>query len=242
MPMAPLTPWFSSALSGLPDQKGLRILMLTCDHPDHARTVARRAGGDGYVVLVEPDPDRADAATRAVRTVAGAVRMAPVEAHKEAPQPGRYFGTFDAVLAAPWRLPDWPLELWGKIAHKNLRPGGRLSLDVPAPTSSDALIDAWNRTAPDGVRPGPQLATGLTPEELAASLRDAGLRSVEGRGTHHVVGFPSLVELAEAGLLALGLGAESLPDLQRGLMEHFRAGVEEPVETAMRRTAVQGMR
>ena len=53
--MVASTPWFRSVIEQMPAAAGLRVLMITCPDPDQVRAVARRAGRNGQVLVLEPD-------------------------------------------------------------------------------------------------------------------------------------------------------------------------------------------
>ena len=135
-------------------------------------------------------------------------------------------------------MPDWPLPRWGEIALRNLRPGGHFVVDLPAESLCELLAEAWSASGGD---PAALAAwSGPSDTELAAALRELGLRRVEGVVGTHLVRIESPRALADFAVACLGDPGDLAETLVLTLAERLRTN--SAAEVIFRRTRVHGMR
>ncbi len=227
--MALPQPWLADAMEQLDLRKRDRCLLLGCPTPAHVAAVSQAVGSTARIVVVEPDAELAERAARG-----GHERM-EVLAHT--PDGHESFGTFDALLACPLTTMDWSLDLWAELIVRNLRPGGRFVLDLPAENMCEPLTRAWREVGgdPDALR----LITGPTESELAATMRERGLRNVEASMGTHLANLESPYVLARL-LLSLDADASLQTDLELKLVESLQTNSE--IAVVFHRSRIHGLR
>ncbi len=220
-------PWLHESLQSLDIRKGERVLQLTGHHVQQSRAILELIGRDGTLVVLEPDEALADR----VRAI-GQDGM-----HVIAIQPDgtEEFGRFDAVFACPsWNV-GWPLERWGEIVRRGLRPGGRFVLDHPGSTACEPLAEVWSQLETSE----PARWTGPTADEWTDALVESSLRGVEVAPTTHLTRFESPGVFADYALA--GLDADDAQEtLALGLTSAF--GTNGEIDAVVHRTVARGMR
>lgn len=225
-----LQPWLGEALQLAAPTRGERILQVTGQSLAQTRALLDLVGEKGTVLLVEADRSQAEMIRELEHPALTVLAHVPEE--------GESFGLFDAIFACPLRIPDWPRERWGDLASKNLRPGGRFLIDLPAEDFCNSLERAWLEASGK-----PEVITcwrGPSESELVESLRAAGLRRIEAALGTHLLRSESPRRLAEGSVAILGAGPEMVESLHLALTEIL--GTSGPIELVCRRTRVRGMR
>lgn len=223
------TPWFDSALERLSLRKGERAIVI---EPKQRDVVALRAsiGGDGELTAVVRD-------RQASEQLAGMqLQQLRVIAHDTVG--GERFGSYDAALFAPHTGPLLPARAYAELVRKNLRPGGRFVVDLPAADMLPDLTAAWADVGWDEERLAP--IAGPTDADLVEALRDAGLRAVEGAPGAHVLQAASAAEFVAVFADELGLSDDDVVELGHAIVRNRReAG---PLELLAHRAQAQGRR
>jgi hypothetical protein len=134
MPLNDGAPWMQAAIGLLDVRRRDRLLACGVDVA-HARALATLVGKEGELVVV------AGGESAAQQLAALELPQVRVLAHRL--DGAERFGTFDAMLLAPPFGPLLPLGAWADLARANLRPGGRLVVDVPGPTMVPDVVAAW---------------------------------------------------------------------------------------------------
>jgi hypothetical protein len=222
-------PWLAAAIGLLDVRRHDR--MLACDvDVGSARSLAALVGKDGELVVVCRDAAIADELA--------ALEMSHVRVLARCVSGGEQFGTFDAMLVVPPTGPLLPIGAYVDLARANLRPGGRLVLDVPGPEMVRDLMMAWEIAGIDGARAAP--LCGIADDELATALRNGGLRDV-----HAVLG-AHLVHLGSpADLVALFAAPLALDDADVLALTHAvvrQKGGTGPIDALVHRTRVLARR
>ncbi len=222
-------PWLADAMEQLDLRKRDRCLVLGCPTPAHVAAVSAAVGSTATIVVVEPDAELAQRAAR------GGHERIEVLAHT--PDGRESFGTFDALLACPLTTMDWSINLWAELIVRNLRPGGRFVLDLPAENMCEPLTRAWQEIGgnPDALR----LITGPTESELTTTLRQRGLRNVEASMGTHLASLENPYMLAKL-LLSLDSDGSLQSDLELKLVESLQTNSE--VDVVFHRSRVHGLR
>jgi hypothetical protein len=162
-------PWFGAALGLVEPRRQDRALLVCPASVHHARAVAAQVGTRGSVMVVEPE--------RALAEQIADAELPQVEVLALTPSGDERFGTFDVMVCCPFGLPPWPLDLWGEVARANLRPGGRLVVDLPgaemSPDAAACLVELGREEALQPFR-GPS-----EEDLLAAPLRLADAQREE---------------------------------------------------------------
>jgi len=222
-------PWFHAAVQLLDLRAKDRVLALGVSARE-AQALAHLVGTRGAVTVVRADRLAAEAMIEhlpghvevAVRRLDGSER----------------FGTFDALLAAP---PHGPLPAaadLGRIARHNLRPGGRCVVDLPAPEMLPELAGAaldlgWPASHLDRLR-------GVADDDLAAAMREAGLRGVHSLLASHLLHAGSPLELVDLFADALPVEPEQRVELAHAITR--RRGRTTTVDAMAHRSRVQAQR
>lgn len=180
MLFAPGHPWFVDALECAAVRRRDRVLALFADTAQVA-ALAQLVGKEGAVTVVQPN--------LAVAEELAALSLPNVEVLANAIRGVERFGSFDALVCAPTNNPDLPLGAYGELPRKNLRPGGRLALDLPAPRMLPQVLDAAAALGWPRERLG--ALSGPADDALADVLRNAGLRRVRSLLGSHLVHAPS---------------------------------------------------
>ena len=223
-------PWLVDAIEHLDLRQGDRCLMLGCPTTAHLMAVSQIVGRDASIVVVEPDVDHAERASKS--------QHERLEVLAYTPQASDRFGTIDAVLACPMTTMGWTLPLWAELIPGNLRPGGRFILDLPARTPCEPLHRAWQTLS--GMPDEPPLLCGPAEEDVAEALRNKGLRRVETSVGTHLLHLESPYALAQILRELKVADPERIPDLERRLVEVFETTGE--VDVVFHRTCVHGIR
>ncbi len=223
-------PWLVEDLERLNIRRGDRVIQLTAQARPQTHAILELLGPDGTLLVVEPDRYAADR-VRAFDHLGLTVL---------AYEPGgeERFGMFDAMLACPTKLNDWPLDTWGQLACANLRPGGRFVVDLPGEPLCDVLAEAWQSIGGD--EEALKVWRGPSEAELAESLQRLGLRTVEGVIGTHLMHIDSAHALARFAGESLGCDDEIVDRLHHVIAE--RLGTTGRSDVLFRRTRVHGMR
>lgn len=222
-------PWFHSAVERLDVRRRDRLLAVDADERE-AAALRALVGEQGELTLVLRDHAAAERLAerdwRQVRILAHAV------------DGGETFGAFDSLLVAPPTGPLLDAAGHARLARRNLRPGGRFVVDLPAPDMVPDLRAAWLELGWDEERLGP--LSGPSDLELAEALREAGLRNVRAALGSHLLHLPAAADLVDALTAALELGDEERDDLTHAVVRKRKdAG---PLDVLVHRTQVAGQR
>lgn len=223
-------PWFGAALGLVEPRRQDRVLCLCPASAHHVRALAAQVGPKGSVMVLEPD--------RILAEHIAELALEQVEVLALAPTDDERFGTFDVLLCSPLGMPPWPLDLWGEVARANLRPGGRLVIDLPGVEMSLDIATCIGEIGLDSAVLRP--FRGPTEEDLAGSLRRVGMRRVQAALGVHLVQLVSPHDLAELLGPPLGLDEASRTELGRALSRRLKTTGS--VEALIHRTRVSGMR
>jgi hypothetical protein len=221
-------PWMSAAIALLDVRRQDRLL--ACDVPvERARGLAALVGKDGSLTVV-CDPASAE------QLAALALPQVHVLAHRLTGD--ERFGTFDAVLVARTSGPLLPLGAYPELARRNLRPGGRLVLDLPGHGMVPDLATAWRDLGWDQDRLAP--LRGVADDELADALRNAGLRNVHAVLGAHLMHASTPGDVVQAFAASLALDDDEQLQLTHGLVR-VRGGTG-PIDLLVHRTRVSALR
>ncbi|MFM1872970.1 MAG: hypothetical protein RL398_2392 [Planctomycetota bacterium] len=229
MLFAPGHPWFVDALECAAVRRRDRVLALFADTAQVA-ALAQLVGKEGAVTVVQPD--------LAIAEELAALGLGNVEVLGNAIRGVERFGSFDALVCAPTANPDLPLGAYGELPRKNLRPGGRFALDLPAPRMLPQFVDAATALGWPAERLG-KLA-GPADDALADVLRNAGLRRVRSLLGSHLVHAPSPADFLDGFAAALALAASERADLEQALVR--AAGTVGAAEFLVHRSRVEAQR
>ncbi|MEY2715803.1 MAG: hypothetical protein RIT24_2146 [Planctomycetota bacterium] len=155
-------------------------------------------------------------------------------------EPGAQVGRFDVVIVNPLAPAPRDAWVWADFVAKNLRPGGRYCIDLPAPDPApDALAAARDSNLPcaDAIATRFQ---GPTVEDLVAALKRSGVRSAEAMLGTQLVRFESPYDIAELLGTELRLDADHATDLGEAIARRCKTSAT--VEIRMQRSMVVGMR
>ena len=222
-------PWFPEVLDLLDLRQKDRVLLITAQRTGYVNAVLQRIGNQGDAVVVEPSEESA-------RELAEA--SSRVEVIAQVPTGEENFGTFDALLACPLGMPNWPLSLWTGVTLRNLRPGGRFAIDLPGEKLCEDLSVCWLEIG--GAEEDLVRLRGPAEKDLATSLRQGGLRMVAAAMGTHVVRMDSPHTLASMGAALLGTDPDQQEELGIALTRRLRT--TDSVEVVFHRTRVHGIR
>lgn len=223
-------PWLQSSLSLLDLRRRDRVLLLAAGAVPHARAIAELVGSAGSLAVVEADPALAE-------RIAG-LEHPSLQVMAHAADGSERFGTFDALLSCPLGLPPWPVAAYGPLLRRNLRPGGRFVLDLPAPETSAELAAAVADAGMDAAALAP--LSGPAAEDVAAALRAAGLREVHATLGAHLLDLHSPHDLLDLLGPALPAAAGRWQELGLLLAHRLRGTAE--VQALVHRSRVHGLR
>lgn len=222
-------PWFHSAVEHLDPRRRDRLLAVDCTLLE-AAALRTLVGGDGAVTFVLRD--QATAEKIAARDWA----HARVLAHQL--DGGETFGTFDAMLVAPAVGPLLDVATYAALVRRNLRPGGRFVVDLPARDMVPDVRGAWLELGWDEDRLLP--LTGPDDLQLAAALREVGLRNVQAALGSHLLHLGAPADLVAAWTRPLDLRESEATDLTHAIVRRRQhAG---PLDVLIHRTQVSGQR
>ena len=229
MPIAEQQPWFHAAIGLLDVRRQDRLLAIDTDIPQ-ARDLAALVGNRGELVLVLRDRETAE------RLVDLGLPQLQVYAHELTGD--ERIGTFDAALIAPCAGPLLALGAYADLARHNLRPGGRLVVDVPGPDMVPDLATAWADLGWDRGRLAP--LHGISDDHFADVLRNAGLRNVHAVLGAHLLHLQAPAELVDTFAQPLGLDDEARLQLSHAVLR--RRGEAGPFDALVHRTRLQALR
>jgi hypothetical protein len=228
MPPGDLAPWMSAAIALLDVRRQDRVL--ACDiGVDHARSLATLVGKDGSLTVVCSTDDARQLAALDLPQV-------HVLAHRLTGD--ERFGTFDAMLMARATGPLLPLGAYPELARANLRPGGRLVIDLPGHLMVPDLANAWRTLGWDPERIAP--LAGLADDALAEALRNAGLRNVHSVLGAHLVHLGTPGDLVQTFARALELDDGEQLQLTHELVRG--KGGTGPFDALVHRTRLSALR
>jgi hypothetical protein len=229
MLFAPGQPWFADALELAQLRRQDRVLALFAD-TQQTGALAQLVGKDGKVTIVQPD--------LAIAEEVAALGLGNVEVLGNRVVGTERFGSFDALVCAPLADPHLPLGAYAELPRRNLRPGGRLAIDLPAPR----MLPQVQKAAGELGWPESRLANFAGPADdvLADALRNAGLRRVRGLLGSHLIHVPSAPDFVDLLAPALGLSAAERLELDDALRR--QAGTAGAAEFLVHRTRLEGLR
>ncbi len=222
-------PWVQAAVGLLDVRRRDRILAFEVD-VDATRQLATLAGKDGEVLAVVGDPQQAE------QLADLGLPQLRVLAHELVGN--ECFGSFDAMLVLATTGPLLPIGAYPDLARQNLRPGGRLVIDVPGLSSIPDLATAWSQLGWDAERLQPLM--GVADDVLADALRHAGLRNVHAVLGAHLLHAITPGELVATFADALQLTGDEPLQLTHALVR--QKGGTDPTEALAHRTRVTGLR
>lgn len=222
-------PWFHSAVERLDVRRRDRLLAIDCA-VDEAHGLRRLIGAAGELILVLRDRALAERVLEfewpEVRVLAHAVDGSET------------FGSFDALLLAPATGPLLPTDVCAGLARRNLRPGGRFVIDLPAPDMVPDLQAAGRELGLPLDRFAP--LRGPDDVQLAEALRRAGLRNVHAALGSHLLHLTAPADLVEAFAACLQLDDAACTDLVHALVR--RRQTTGAMDVLVHRTQVGGQR
>jgi hypothetical protein len=204
-------PWLPAAMSLLDARRQDRVLACGVGIAGF-RQLAAAVGRDGQLVAVTAQAGTGQALA--------ALDVPHVRVLVHALVGDERFGAFDAMLVAPGTGPLLPPGTYADLARQNLRPGGRLVVDVPGPSLVPDLDDA----CPELGLPAARLAAlhGADDVAIADAMRHAGLRNVHATFGGHLVPGVAAGELVAAFTEALQLTDPEQRDLAHALVRRHR--------------------
>lgn len=222
-------PWFDSALERLEVRRGNRLLAID---PSVQEVAALRSvlGNAGELTLVVQDRQLAE------ELAENQWPLVTVLAHETTG--GECFGTNDSLLIAPRTGPLLPVEDYAQLARKNLRPGGRFVVDLPADNMVPDIRSAWHELSWDEERLQP--LQGVSDVDLTEAMRTEGLRSVESALGSHLLHAPAPAEFAAGFAEVLGLDDVEITELGHAIVRLRQA--DGPIDALVHRTQVSGQR
>ncbi len=222
-------PWFDSALERLEVRSGNRLLAID---PSVQEVAALRSvvGNAGELTLVVQDRQLAE------ELAENQWPLVTVLAHETTG--GESFGTNDSLLIAPRTGPLLPIEGYAQLARKNLRPGGRFVIDLPADNMIPDIRAAWHELSWDEERLYP--LQGVSDVDLTEAMRTEGLRSVESALGSHLLHAPAAAEFAAGFADVLGLDNDEITELGHAIVRLRQA--EGPIDALVHRAQVSGQR
>jgi hypothetical protein len=229
MPIAEQQPWFHAAIGLLDVRRQDRLLAIDTDIAQ-ARDLAALVGNRGELVLVLRDRKTAE------RLADLGLPQLQVFAHELTGD--EQFGTFDAALIAPATGPLLPLGAYADLARRNLRPGGRLVVDVPGHDMVPDVASAWTDLGWDRGRLAP--LEGVGDDRFAEVLRGAGLRNVHAVLGAHLMHVQGPAELVDTFGQALALDDDERVQLTHAIVR--RRGGTGPLDALVHRTRLQALR
>lgn len=224
-------PWFLRAVELLELRSRNRLLLAMPGSVDLAVAAANLCGTEGSVTILEPRRAVARALVSALPAAEVVVTDA-IDAER--------FGSFDSVLGIPLCGPLPPVEAWAGLVAKNLRPGGRFAIDLPAPTSWPDVTAAAKATSPDFAARLAEALSGPTIDELMAALEGTGLRQVQSLLGTHLTCFASPFDLIDLLSAWHRIDPDDRSALGDALSRQLRRTTD--IETLAHRSAVSGMR
>ena len=229
MPPIADQPWFHAAVQLLDLRHEDRVLAMHAD-PEQVRGLAALVGKGGELTVLQPD--------RLLAEKIAAMALPQVEVLAHATAGDERFGTFDAMLVAPRSQPNWHKGAYAELPRRNLRPGGRLVLDLPAPDMVPPLLAVCREMGlgEEAVAP----LCGLRDDELAEILRNAGLRRVQALLGSHLVHLESPFDLVDGFAPCLPITEAQRLELGQGLVR--RLGTTGACDVVVHRTRVQALR
>ncbi len=224
-------PWLPRALQTLDVRRNDRLLLCLPGSDEVAIAVHSALSADGRLTVLEPRREAASAIATALPEAE--VALTDVDADLQV-------GAFDAVLALPFAPRPRPAGVWAAFLRRNLRPGGRFCIDLPAHDPMPDVLEAareGNLACKGRIE---ESFTGPSAEELAEALRNCGVRRAETLLGTHLVAFASPFEVSDLLAHELRLPADDAYELGSCLSRRLRSTAG--VELRVLRSAVAGMR
>ncbi|MBK8979245.1 MAG: hypothetical protein IPM29_25390 [Planctomycetes bacterium] len=223
-------PWFHEAVAQARIRRGGRVLQIFAFGDAQSRVLLAKIGDEGTLTVVDPDRYRAG---RIMELDHSGLAVLGYD-----PDGEESFGSHDALVSCPARLTDWPLDRWSSLALHNLRPGGRMVLDLPGQPQSNPIHELWQEIG----APVDRLAgwSGPSAKALSRVLTAGGLREVETAATTHLVRFPSVSEAARWCCDKLAADDDVVAGLHLAMARRFATDGE--LELVFHRTRILAMR
>ena len=224
-------PWLPRALQVLDVRRDDRLLLCLPGSDEVAISVHSALSREGRLTVLEPRREAAAAIAKSLPEAS--VALTDIDA-------GLQVGTFDAVLVLPFAPRPRDPATWAEFIQRNLRPGGRFCIDLPAPEPMPDVIEAaleGNLACTARIQ---ETFTGPTAEDLADALKKRGVRRAETLLGAHLVAFGSPFEVSDLLAHELRLPADEAFELGSSLSRRLRSTAG--VELRVLRSAVAGMR
>jgi len=220
-------PWWDHALEHLDLRRGDRVLVVGASSPPHLLAMRRVVGSRGLVFAVDARLESAEAASRA-----------GVETLHHSLEGDERLGMFDALLMCPIDAVELSVSAGALLAVQNLRLGGRLVADLPAPAGCPQLAAAW-REAGGGSEVSASLC-GPPAGAWSRALDEAGLRDVSCTTAAYLVPFESPMALATVAAGLWDADASLVEATRLLLVRHLRT--TGPIEVAWHRLRATAIR
>lgn len=224
-------PWLPSVLELADVRRKDRVLLVRPHSARVVRAVEQLVGAAGSLTVVAPD--EAQAVALAQRLEGSTARIGHQFFHGH-----ETYGTFDVAIVCPTTMFDGTLRGLASCLRGNLRPGGRFVVDLPSEAPPPFLAGAmqalhWTSAQEQAFR-------GPSEEQLATTLRDAGLRRVEAALSANLLRVSSPHDLAELWGTPLGFDAKRSLAFGTALASQLRSLGD--TEVLVHRTRVHGIR
>lgn len=224
-------PWLPAALELVEVRRKDRVLLVRPHGAAVVRAVERLVGAAGSLTVVAEGEERAVALAQRLEGSTARIGHQFFHGHET-------YGTFDAAIVCPTTMFEGTLHGLAACLRGNLRPGGRFVVDLPSESLPPFLAGAMQALRWDETRW--QAFRGPSEEQLAAALREAGLRRVEPALTANLLRIASPHDLAELWGDPLGLDARRSLAFGTALASQLRSLGD--TEVLVHRTRVHGIR
>lgn len=226
-----LPPWLPRTLNALELRKSERVLLCLSGSSATASAVRSLLSRGGRLTVLE---------TRWSTSHEVGGNFEHTECIVGDVEPGSHVGRFDIVIVNPLAPPPRDTWIWSDFVARNLRPGGRYCIDLPAPDPApDALAAAHDSNLACAAAIEKRFQ-GPPVEELVAALRRSGLRTAEALLGTHLVQFESPFDVSHLLGAELRLDADEATDLGEAIARRCKTSAA--LEIRMQRSTVVGMR